>query len=88
MRSDTLSDLAKLYHGDLCPSKIDMAHVYKLFFKDKLILNVPRVINMLSGHPLQPGKAQPRRIQKVTYVDQKKTWNMIISIISFKMVPG
>ena len=46
--------------------EIDVAYIYILFFKDKLILNVPRVINMLSGHPLQPGKAQPRRIQKVT----------------------
>ena len=42
MLSDTLSDLDKLNHGEfsksqLWTSKFDMAHVYILFFKDKLI---------------------------------------------------
>ena len=39
MLLDTLSDLAKLNHGEyskyqLCSPKIDMAHVYILLFKD------------------------------------------------------
>ena len=47
--TDTLSDLVKLNHGELskylwCPSKIDMAHIYKLFFKDKSIQNGSKVI--------------------------------------------
>ena len=38
--SDTHSDLDKLNQGEyskyqLCSSKIDMTHVYMLFFKDK-----------------------------------------------------
>ena len=40
--SDTLSDLDKLNQGEyskyqLCSSKMDMTHVYMLFFKDKSI---------------------------------------------------
>ena len=39
MLSDTFSDLFKVNHGEfskyhLCPSKIDMLHVYILFYKD------------------------------------------------------
>ena len=53
MLSDTLSHLAKLNHGEfrkchLCPSKIDMAHVYILLFKDKSIQDGPKVIIVLS----------------------------------------
>ena len=53
MLSDTLSNIVKLNHGEfsknhLCPSKIDMAYVYILFFKDKSIQNGPKVIMMRS----------------------------------------
>ena len=53
MLSDTLSDLAKVNHWEfskyhLCPSKIDMAHVYILFYKDKSNWNGPKVIMVLS----------------------------------------
>ena len=39
MLSDTLSDLVKINHGEyskyqLCFSKIDVTHIYMLFFKD------------------------------------------------------
>ena len=51
--SDTLSDLDKLNQGEfskynLSPSKIDMAHVYILFFIDKWIQNGPKLIMVLS----------------------------------------
>ena len=50
---DTLSDLVNLNYWEfskyhLCPSKIDMAYVYILFFKDKSIQNGPKVIMVLS----------------------------------------
>ena len=53
MLSDTPSDLVKLNHGKfskyhLCPSKIDMAHVHTIFFKDKSIQNGPKVSMVLS----------------------------------------
>ena len=52
MLSDTLSNLVKLNHGKfskyhLCPSKIDMAHVYILFFKNKSLQNGPKVIMVI-----------------------------------------
>ena len=52
MISDTLCDLVKLNHGEfskynLSPSKIYMAHVYILFFKDKWIQNGPKVSMVL-----------------------------------------
>ena len=53
MLSDMLSELVKLNHGEfskyhLCPPKIDMAHVYLLFFKVKSIWNGSKVIMVLS----------------------------------------
>ena len=50
---DTLYDLVKLTQGEcskynLSPSKIYMAHVYILSFKDKWIQNGPKVIMVLS----------------------------------------
>ena len=44
--SDNLSDLDKLNYDEhskyqLCSSKIDVSHVYKLFFKGKLVYTVP-----------------------------------------------
>ena len=50
--SDALSSLVKLNHGEfskynLSPSKVDMAHVYIPFFKDKWIQNCPKLIMVL-----------------------------------------
>ena len=55
MLSDTLSDLVKVDHGEfskyhLCPSKIDMAHVYILFYEDKSNWNGLKVIIVLSDN--------------------------------------
>ena len=54
--SDTLSDLDKLNQGEyskyhLCSSKIDMTHVYILFFKE--------VDQEALGHPQRPRQAHP-----------------------------
>ena len=54
--SDTLSDLNKLNQGEyskyqLCSSKIDMTHVYMLFFKE--------VDQEALGHPQRPRQAHP-----------------------------
>ena len=59
--SDTLSDLLKLIHGVfskylLCPSKIDVAHVYILIFKDKLIQIGSKLILVLSDTLSDPDK--------------------------------
>ena len=69
MRSDTLSDLVKLNHGEfckyhLCPSKIDNAHVYILFFKDKSIQNGPKVIDGALGHSQRPHQVHLWRVQQ------------------------
>ena len=46
----------------------DMAHVYILFFKDKLIKISPSMIQGdkdALGHPQQPRQAQPLGVQQV-----------------------
>ena len=53
MLSDNLSNLAKVNHMEfskylLCPSKIDIADVYILFYNDKSNWNGPKVIMLLS----------------------------------------
>ena len=62
---DFSSNLHKLNHEfikyQLCSSKIDMAHVYILLFKDKWSQSDQDAL----GHPQRPRQAQPRGIQQV-----------------------
>ena len=69
--SDTLSDLDKFIYGEyskhqLCSSWFDMAHVYIVFLKDKLILNGLGVMQGdqgALGHHLRPRQVPPWRVQ-------------------------
>ena len=82
MLSDTLSNLEKFNQGEysnyqLCSSKFDKAHVYSLFFKDKLILNGPSVIQGdqdVPGHPQRPRQAQPWGEQQVPLMSMKNLY--------------
>ena len=88
--SDTLCDHDKLNQGkyQFCSSKIDMKHVYMLFFKDKSISNSPSVIQgdqEALGHPQRPRQAQPRRVQQIP-VMFIKTWYTHVYMLFFKEV--
>ena len=59
-----------------------MAHVYVIFFKDKLIKNSPSLIQGdrdALGHPQKPRQTQPA---STTYAHQKFTWRMFIYYFS------